>query len=245
MLGVEGVVTESLDGIHVAHLRQIIVIPNGDLLDLMGGTETVEEVEERNLALDGSEVGHRGEIHYLLDVALREHGEAGLAAGHDVGVIAEDVERMGSDATRGDVEHARQALASDLVHVRDHKQQALGRRVGGGQGTCAERAVNGAGGTSLGLHLDNVNGRSEDVLLALGCPLVDMVGHRAGRRDGIDTRHLGERIRNVCGGLVAVHRLELTRHIPLSSRVGVHVRGRVTPVGFPRKTAESGIAVRM
>ena len=221
MLGVERVIAEGLDGVHVAHLGEVGVIPHGDLLDLMRGAEAVEEVQERNLALDGGEVRHGSEVHDLLDVALSEHGEAGLAAGHDVGVIAEDVKGVGGDAAGGHVEDARQALARDLVHVRDHEQKTLRGGVGGGQRARDERAVDGARGAGLGLHLNDVHLRAKDVLLALGCPLVDMVGHGAGRRDRVDTRNLGKRIRYVCGRLVAVHGLELTRHIPLSSRVGI------------------------
>ena len=188
----------------------------------MRGAEAIEEVEERSLALDGGQVGHRCEVHDLLHVALGEHGEAGLAAGHDVGVIAKDVERVSGDGTGRNVEDARQALTRDLVHVRDHEQETLGRRVGGGEGTSAQRAMDSTGGAGLGLHLHHVDGRTEDILLALGCPLVDMIGHRAGRRDRVNTRHFGVRVRNVRGGLVAVHRLELTIcHIPLSSRLGI------------------------
>ena len=221
VLRVERVIAESLDGVHVAHLGQILVVPHGDLLDLVAGAEAVEEVKERGLALDGGKVSHRREVHDLLDVALGEHGEAGLTAGHDVGVIAKDVQGVGSDATRGDVEDARELLACDLVHVRDHQEQALRSRVGGGQSTGAQRTVNGTGCTSLGLHLDDLDRGAEDVLATLGRPLVDMVGHRAGRRNGIDSRYLGVRIRNICGRLVAVHRLKLTRHIPLSSHIGI------------------------
>ena len=221
VLRVERVVAESLDGVHVAHLGQILVVPHGDLLDLVAGAEAVEEVKERGLALDGGKVSHRREVHDLLDVALGEHGETGLAAGHNVGVIAEDVQGVGSNATRGDVEDARELLARDLVHVRDHQEQALGSRVGGGQSTGAQRTVNGTGCTCLGLHLDDLDRGAEDVLATLGRPLVDMVGHRAGRRNGINSRYLGVRIRNICGRLVAVHRLKLTRHIPLSSHIGI------------------------
>ena len=221
VLRVERVVSESLDGVHVAHLGQILVVPHGDLLDLVAGAEAVEEVKERGLALDGGKVSHRREVHDLLDVALGEHGEAGLATGHDVGVITEDVQGVRSDATRGDVENARELLARDLVHVRDHQEQALRSRVGGGQSTGAQRTVNGTGCTCLGLHLDDLDRGAEDVLATLGRPLVDMVGHRAGRRNGIDSRYLGVRIRNICGRLVAVHRLKLTRHIPLSSHIGI------------------------
>ena len=221
VLRVERVVAESLDGVHVAHLGQILVVPHGDLLDLVAGAEAVKEVKERGLTLDGGKVSHRREVHDLLDVALGEHGEAGLTTGHDVGVIAKNVQGVGSDATRGDVEDARELLARDLVHVRDHQEQTLRSRVGGGQSTGAQRTVNSTGCTCLGLHLDDLDRGAEDVLATLGRPLVDMVGHRAGRRNGIDSRYLGVRIRNICGRLVAVHRLKLTRHIPLSSHIGI------------------------
>ena len=213
VLGVQGVVTEGLDGVHVEHVLEVVEVPHGDLLDLVRGAEAVEEVQERHAALDGSEVGDRRKVHDLLDVALGEHGEASLAASHDVGVIAEDVECVGGDAAGGDVEHARQALASDLVHVRDHEQQALGRRVGRREGASAKGAMNGTGGTSLRLHLDDVDRGTKDVLDALGGPLVDVVGHRAGRRNRVDARHLGVGVRDPSSSLVAVHRLELTCHI--------------------------------
>ena len=196
VLRVEGVVAERLDGVHVEHVLEVVEVPDRDLLDLVRGAEAVEEVQERHLALDGREVGHRREVHDLLDVALGEHGEAGLAAGHDVGVVAEDVEGVGGHGTGGHVEDARKALAGDLVHVGDHEEQALRRRVGRREGAGAERAVDGARGARLGLHLDDLDR-----------------GAGAGRGDRVDARHLGERIRDVRCRLVAVHGLKLARHI--------------------------------
>ena len=107
MLGVEAVVAERLDRVHVDHVREVGVIPLGDLLNLVGGAEAVEEVEERHVTLDGGKMRHRCEVHNLLDVALGEHGEARLTAAHDIGVIAEDVERMGRKRTCAYVEDAR------------------------------------------------------------------------------------------------------------------------------------------
>ena len=213
VLGVQGVVAEGLDRVHVEHVLEVLEVPGGDLLDLVRGAEAVEEVDEGRLALDGGEVGDGGEVHDLLDVALGQHGKAGLAAGHDVGVVAEDVQRVGGDGARRHVEDAGQALAGNLVHVGNHEEQALGGRVGGGEGTSTQRAVDGACGTGLGLHLDDAHGRAEDVLQALGRPLVDMVGHGAGRRDGVDARDLGEGVRHPGCRLVAVHGLEFSCHI--------------------------------
>ena len=108
-----------------------------------------------------------GEVHDLLNVGLRQHGEAGLTAGVHVAVVAENAQRVGRDRTGGNVEHAGQKLAGDLVHVGDHQQQALRGGVGGGQRTGVERAVHGAGGAGFGLHLRNLDGGAEDVLPTL------------------------------------------------------------------------------
>ncbi len=213
MLRVECVVTEALDSVHVEHVLEVVEVPHGDLLDLVGGAEAVEEVQERHATLDGSKVCHRSEVHDLLDIALGEHGKAGLAASHDIRVVAEDVQGMGRDRTGTDMEDCRQSLGSNLVHVRNHEEQALRCRVGGRQSTSAKGTVHGARSTCLRLHLDNLDRRAEDVLQALGRPLIDVVCHWAGRGDRVDARHLGERIRDPRSGLVAVHRLELSCHI--------------------------------
>ena len=212
MLGVQGTGTELLDSVHVNHLGQIVIVPDLDLLDLVRGPEAVEEVDKGHPALDGGQVGHSAQIHDLLHAALGQHGKAGLAAGHHVGVITEDVQALGGHGTGGDVEHARQQLTGDLVHIGDHEEQALGCGVGGGQGTGGQGAVDGTGSTGLGLHLDDPDRVAEDVLPTGSGPLVNIVGHGAGRGDGVDTRHLGKRIGNMrCRG-VTVHGFELSRH---------------------------------
>ena len=178
VIRIERMLAERLHSVHVAKLSQVVVVPHGDLLDLMRSAETVEEVQERHLALDSREVCDGREVHDLLDVALGEHGETGLAACHNVGVIAEDVERMAGNGTGRHMEDARKLLGSNLVHVGNHEQQALAGRVGAGESTGAQRAVDGASGTGLRLHLDDLDGGAENVLLALSCPLVDVIGHR-------------------------------------------------------------------
>ena len=91
----------------------------------MRRAEAVEEVDERNAPLDSGKMGDRREVHDLLDVSFGQHGEAGLAACHDVGMVAEDAERLGGDRASADMEDAREHLCRDLVHVRNHEEQAL------------------------------------------------------------------------------------------------------------------------
>ena len=212
MLGIEGVLTEGLDGVHVAHLGEVLIIPDRDLLDLVAGAEAVEEVDEGDLAGQRREMGDGAEVHDLLHVALAEHGKAGLAAGHHVGMVTEDVQRVGGNGTRGNMEHAGELLGSDLVHIGDHQQQALRRRVGGRQSAGAEGAVHRAGRAGLGLHLDDLHAGAEDVLQSVGAPLVNKVGHGARGGDGVNRGNFAERIGYMRGSVITVHGLHFSCH---------------------------------
>lgn len=76
----DGAGFERLDGIPVHHFLQILVIPDFDLLVLVGGSETVKEVEHRQLAGDGGQMRYRGQVHGLLHAVGSQHGKSGLAA---------------------------------------------------------------------------------------------------------------------------------------------------------------------
>ncbi len=89
------------------HEAQVVVLEQLDLADLVRGAEAVEEVEEGHPRLEGRGVGDEGEVVGLLDGARGEQGEAGLAAGHHVGVVAEDREGVGGHGARGDVHRER------------------------------------------------------------------------------------------------------------------------------------------
>ena len=178
----------------------------------MAGAETIEEVQERDAGLDGAQVRHAGQVHDLLHAAAGQHGKAGLTTVHHVGVVAEDGERMGTNGTGCHVQHAGQPLAGDTVHGGDHQHQALGGGEAGGQGTGFQRAVTGAAGAGLGLHLHQAHGLAENVLLPLGGPVVGVLGHGAGGRDGVDGCDLGEGIRHVCRRFVAVADLHDLTH---------------------------------
>ena len=213
MLRIQRSVSERLDRIHVAHFLQVLVIPNGYLLYLVRGTEAVEEVNKRHSALYCRKVCNGCKVHDLLHVALAQHCKAGLTACHNVAVVAEDAKRVRRYRSCGNVEHRRQKLARHLVHIRDHEQQSLRRRVRRRKCACVQRAVYRSRCARFCLHLLNLYSASEDVLLSLCGPLIHKVRHGAGRRDRVDRRYLCKRIAYMCGCLVAVHRLVLPYHI--------------------------------
>ena len=135
-----------------------------------------------------------GNVHDLLDAAFGQHGKTGLAGRHDVLMVAENVQGVGGNSARTDVEHAREKLAGDFVHVGDHQEQALRRGVGGGQRAGLQRSVHGACSAGFRLHFNNFNRLAENVFAALCHPLIHVLRHCGGRSDRVDGRHLGKRI---------------------------------------------------
>ena len=172
--------------------------------DLVRGAEPVEEVQERHPAAQGGRLGDEREVVRLLHRRRRQQGEAGLAHGHDVGVVAEDGQALGGERPGGDVEHRRGELPGDLVHVGDHEQQALRRRVGRAERAALQRAVHRPRGAALALHLDHRRDASPDVGTAGARPLVGELGHRRARGDRVDGAQLVEPVGDVDRRLVAV-----------------------------------------
>ena len=171
----------------------------------MGGTETVKEVDKGNAALEGGQMCNSTQVHNFLLVGLTQHGETGLTAGVYVGVVTENVQRVGGHGSCGNVENSGQQFAGDLIHIGDHQQKALRGSVGGGQRTGGQRAVDGTSSTSFGLHFNDLNGVAEDVLPTSSGPLIHVVCHGAGGSDGIDAGYFSKRIADMCGGGIAVH----------------------------------------
>ena len=178
----------------------------------MAGAETVKEMQERDAGLDSAQVGHSRQIGGLLDAAAGEHGKARLAAVHHVGMIAEDGKRMGSHGTGCHMQHTGQTLTRDTVHRRDHQHQALRRGKAGGQRTGLQGAVAGTAGAGLGLHFHQTDRLAENVLAALGRPLIRMLRHRAGRRNGIDGSYFRKGICHICRRFVSVADLHKLTH---------------------------------
>jgi hypothetical protein len=96
------------------------------------------------------------EVLSLLDGAGGQEGEARLPAGHDVGVVAEDRQRVGREDARRHMHDERGEFARNLVHVGDHQEKPLGGGEGGRHGSALKGAVDRAGRSPFGLHLDDL-----------------------------------------------------------------------------------------
>ena len=143
----------------------------------MAGAESVEEVKERNAALDGGEMCHGGEVLCFLHGTGGQHGKAGLAACHHVLMVAEDGKCVRSERAGGHVEDCGKHFARDLVHVRNHQQKTLGGGVGGGEGACLEGTVHCSRSAAFTLKLRDLYGLAPKVLLPVGSPFVDVLCH--------------------------------------------------------------------
>ncbi len=203
-VGVESAAAECGECLVVNQGSKLVLIDDFDFLNLVGSAETVKEVHKRNTRLDGRQVGDTREVHNLLNAALGKHGEACLAHRHYILMVTEDWQGVGCESTSRNMEHGREQLACNLVHVGDHQQQTLRRSVGSGQGTRLKRAVNSAGGTALALHFLYHNSFAEDVLAACGSPFVDIFSHSRRRSDGVDCGNLREHVGDMGRSLITI-----------------------------------------
>ncbi len=201
-----------VDEVRVDHGTHVVEGELLYLLNLVRGAEAVEEVQEREARAQGRRLGYQGEVHHLLHVVGTKHGPAGGAAGHDVGMVAEDGEGLRRYGARRDVEDRGGEFPRDLVHVGDHQQKPLARREGRGERTRLQRAVHRPRRPTLGLQLGHKGYRSPDVLLANRAFSVGDLPHHRGRGDRVDgddfvggVRHVGRRRVAVYGYHSSLH----------------------------------------
>ncbi|KAF5044330.1 hypothetical protein DSECCO2_492900 [anaerobic digester metagenome] len=201
------------DGLVIDDLLDVFVVDDFDLLNFMGRAEAVEEVQEGDARFKGGQMGDQGQVHAFLHGTGSQHGETGLATGHDVLVVAEDGQGMGCHGARADMEDARKQFAGNLVHVGDHEQEALGTGKGGGQRAAGQGAVDSAGRTGFGLHLTDQNLLIENIQPALSRPLVRDLTH--GRRGGdrVNGGRVAHRIRDMGDGGVPIHGFHIFSHV--------------------------------
>ncbi len=188
-------------------IRDLVILVN-----FMRGAESVEELQERNAGLVGGEVGDERKVHLLLHGSRREKSETGIAAGHHVGMIAEDGERLSREGAGGHMEHGRDQFSGDLVHVRDHEKQTLGGGIGACQSSGDQRPVNGSGSSGFRLHFRDPDFLAPNVLSAFCRPLVHPFSHGGRRGDRVDGCDFAQCISDVCGTIITVLRVCDARH---------------------------------
>ena len=162
-------------------------------------------MQKRHACLKRGQMGHKRKIHNLLHRRACKHCKAGLTAGHNIGMVAENGKRMSGQRTGAYMEYAGQQLAGDLIHVGDHQQQALAGSKGRGKSTAYQRAVHGAGCTGLGLHLRNSHGLPEQILASVSSPLISDLRHGRGRRNGVNGGNIAESISHMAGSGITVY----------------------------------------
>ena len=69
MLRAQRTAAEILNGFPVNQLGQIVIFQHVNFLNFRGGSETVEEMQERHTTLNSRKMGYTGNIHYFLNAA--------------------------------------------------------------------------------------------------------------------------------------------------------------------------------
>ena len=195
-----------LDQRLVDHLPHVLAGQQLDLVHLVRGAKSVEEMHDRHARTQRGGVGHQRQILGFLHRGGGQHRPTCAARRHHVAVVAEDRQRVGRHGPRGNVKHRRSQLAGNLEHVRQHQQQSLRRRERGAQRPRLQGPMHGGGRARLALHLDHVGDAAENVRPSLAAPVVGQLAHGRRGRDGIDRDDLAAEMGNRGRRLVAVDR---------------------------------------
>ena len=125
MVRIQCVSAEALHRIPVHQRGQLIILQNIDLLLLVRGTETIEEMQHRNAGVNRTQMGHRPQIHTLLHIRGSQQRETGLPRGHDILMIAENTQCIRCQRPGAHMEDRGQEFPGNLIHVGNHQQKAL------------------------------------------------------------------------------------------------------------------------
>ena len=211
-LGREGPGAVRAHQVVVDRRPDLLVGDQENLVLFVRRAEPVEEEHHRHASFERGHLRHQRQVVRLLHRCRGQHREADHACAHHVRVVAEDGQRLRGNRARRDVKDARRQLAGDLVHVRQHQQEALGRRERRRERAALQRAVDRPRRAALRLHLLDERHLAPDVLDALGRPRIGQLRHRRGRRDREDGAGVVDAIGDMGGGRVAVHDHRLHRH---------------------------------
>ena len=132
--------------------------------------ESVEEMNEGNPGFNARQMRDRRQIHDLLHTAGRKEGKARVPGAHNIRVIAENRHGVRTDRSRGHMQDAREPLAGNTVHKRQHQHQALGGSKTHRQASGLQSAVDSARRTRFGLHFNELDPLPEQVLFPVRRP---------------------------------------------------------------------------
>ena len=212
MVRIQGTTAESCNSIPVQNLAEILIINHFNLLNLMGSTETIKEIQERNTPLDSNQMSYCRKVHNLLYGGLCQHSYTSLASSHNILMITKDIQGRSSQSTCRNVEYAWEHLSGNLVHVRNHQQHTLGCSIGGGQCTSLQRTVQSTSCTSLRLKLYNTYLLTKKVFNPLSSHLINMLSHWRRWGNWIDGSNIGKCVGHISRSCVTIHSLHFLAH---------------------------------
>ena len=125
--------TEFLDLVKGQQIVELIITDQGNLVDFVGGTKAIKEMEKGHTRLQRGHLANDSHIMSFLNTKGAEHGEAATSNHHRVRVVSIDGEGFASEGTRGDMDHSGEQFSGDLVKVWNVEQETLGTRKSSGQ----------------------------------------------------------------------------------------------------------------
>ena len=94
VLRIQRMITELFQFLIVHQFCHVIKIQDLNLLDFVAGAEPVKAMLDGNMPFDGRQMGYSTHVHTFLHAGRGQLGPAGLPAGHHIGMISENGNRV-------------------------------------------------------------------------------------------------------------------------------------------------------
>ena len=205
MFRVQRVFAEFAQCVFIQQFCDVFVVHNFDFLQFVRSTETVEEMHERYAAFDGCQMCYAAQVHNFLYGSGGKHCHTNLTTSHNVGMVAEDGESMCTNGSGAYMEYAGFELTGNTVNAGDHQQQTLRSCVCSCQSTSFQCAVHSTCGTCFGFHFYQTYCLTEDVLLAVCRPAVNVFCHGRRGGNGVNGSYFCKCVRDISSCFIPVH----------------------------------------
>ena len=179
----------------------------------MRGSKPIKKVNKRHTRFKCCHLSNSGKVLSFLHAGRGQHCKPRLTTSHHVRMISKNRQSMSCYRSGRHMHHKWCQFTCNFIHIWNHQEQPLRRRISRCNGTGLQRPVNGTDGTGFGLHFNNFRYFAPDIFLTGSRPRIGPFPHWRRRRNRVNNGYFVEFMSHSGGRFVPIHHFHLiVRH---------------------------------